>query len=117
MVYPDQRGSSVTLIGALGTCIPGYVYFHTTKSTNKEDCSDFLEKLRDKLPPHKPGAKKPIVIIDNHPYVTSCQHRPPRLSVCSNGKIAVTGDDVVNEHNRQKVTVGVGLVGSTASSH
>ena len=67
MVYPDARGSSVTLIGALGTCIPGFVYFHTAKSTNKEDCSDFLEKLREKLPPHKPGDLKPIVIIDNHP--------------------------------------------------
>ena len=67
MVYPDSRGSSVTLIGALGTCIPGYVYFHTATSTNKEDCSDFLEKLSEKLPPQKPGAPKRIVIIDNHP--------------------------------------------------
>ena len=102
MVYPDQRGSSVTLIGALGTCIPGYVYFHTTKSTNKEDCSDFLEKLRDKLPPHKPGAKKPIVIIDNHPYVTNCQYRPPIISFRCNSKIAVADDDVINAYNRHK---------------
>ena len=67
MVYPDQRGSSVTIIGALGTCIPGHLYFQTAKSTNKEDCSEFLENLRERLPPHQPGAPKPIVVIDNHP--------------------------------------------------
>ena len=67
MVYPDTRGSSVTLIGALGTCIPGYVYFQTADSTNKEDCSEFLVNLSEKLPPQEPGAPKRIVIIDNHP--------------------------------------------------
>jgi hypothetical protein len=66
MQYPDGRGSSVTILGALGTHIPGYIFFHTLTSTNMVDCSNFLVSLHAKLPRQEPGAPARVIVIDNH---------------------------------------------------
>ena len=63
------RGSGVTILGAIGECLPKGV-FVLAPTTNREHVMDFFKKLRSVVTPNpmtpKVRQKKLVVVLDNH---------------------------------------------------